>query len=172
MPQLSRDTGIAKELARLAPRLPGCEFSAAEEITKYLEISAPLRFGLETAFMDIRAQVRGCPLTNLLGGRPVGLAVNAIISAKSPGQAASEAREAVKMGFTSLKLKVGLGNLDEDEALVSAARGETGPLVKLRIDPNQAWDVPTAIEALNRLSRYGIEYVEQPVPALRHCRSG
>jgi o-succinylbenzoate synthase len=115
--------------------------------------------------LDLRGKSEGRSLTALLGGKPSSLAVNALIAAESAKQAAAEAIEAVRLGFGSLKLKVGRGTLDNDEDLVSAVRQAVGPGVKLRLDPNQAWGTSQAIESIRRLSRYQLEYVEQPVAA-------
>ena len=61
---------------------------------------------------------------------------------------------------------MGGSTLAEDEKRVSALRRAVGPRVKLRLDPNQAWSVSRAIESINQLSRYQLEYVEQPVTAV------
>jgi o-succinylbenzoate synthase len=129
------------------------------------EIPPAIRLGLETALLDISGQKQRCPITALLGGRPAALRVNALISAESPAEVATEAKSAVKSGFRSLKLKLGWGPPERDEALVSAVRSAAGPEVKLRVDPNQAWSVAQAVETLTRLQKYNLEYVEQPVAA-------
>jgi L-alanine-DL-glutamate epimerase-like enolase superfamily enzyme len=48
---------------------------------------------------------------------------------------------------------------------VWAIRGAVGPDVRLRIDVNGAWDLPTAEDRLEAIARFDIEYVEQPLPA-------
>ena len=123
-----------------------------------------LAFGLETARLDLLGVSQGKSVAEMLGGAPRRLNVNAIIASDSPAQAAAEAAQAVALGFTSLKLKVGRG-IEQDVALAAAVREAVGPGVKLRIDANQGWSVPQAIEAINRLARFGLEYVEQPVAA-------
>ncbi|MBI2850448.1 MAG: o-succinylbenzoate synthase [Chloroflexi bacterium] len=155
----------ADVLERISPELLGCETGTLEDTISARDIPAALRFGLETALLDITGKARGCSVATLLGGRPASLPVNAIISAESAENAVAEALEAIAVGFNCLKLKVGSGKPDEDEALVSEVRRAVGQEVKLRLDANQAWDVGQAIESLRRLARYEIEYVEQPVPA-------
>lgn len=156
---------IADILERLASDLIGIDANALEQSLPSRSLPASLRFGIETALLDIWGQTRALPLTALLGGRPSSLAVNALITAESAEQAAIAAREAAELGFTSLKLKVGGGTLAKDEKLVSAVRQAVGSEVKLRLDANQAWNVNQAIESIHRLSRYQIEYIEQPVAA-------
>ncbi len=52
-----------------------------------------------------------------------------------------------------------------DEEIVAAVRDAIGPERLLRIDANEAWDVPTAVDAIRRLEAYDLDWVEQPVPA-------
>src|SRR5205823_12709359 len=41
-----------------------------------------------------------------------------------------------------------------------------GPDVALRVDANQGWDRPTALDAVHALEPYHLDFVEQPVPRL------
>lgn len=157
---------IAAILEGLTPRLLGGDFDTLEETISAWGIPAPLRFGIETALLDLKGQDSGVPISVLLGGKPSQLAVNALIAAESPEQTELDARKAVELGFTNLKLKVGRRTLSEDEQFVSAVRRAAGPGVKLHLDPNQAWNVNQAIESINLLSRYQLEFVEQPVAAV------
>lgn len=156
---------IADALERITSDLIEIDSDTLEESLPERSLPAPLRFGIETALLDIRGQAKGLSITGLLGGKPSSLSVNALITAESAEQAAIEAREAVELSFTSLKLKVGGNSLREDEKMVSAVREAVGSEVKLHLDPNQAWSVEQAIESIGRLSRYQIEYIEQPVAA-------
>lgn len=66
-------------------------------------------------------------------------------------------------GCTTAKVKVAEG---DDEARVEAVRDALGPAGKLRVDANAAWDVDEATRNIKKLSRYDLEYVEQPVETL------
>ncbi|KAB8172904.1 L-fuconate dehydratase [Microbispora catharanthi] len=69
-------------------------------------------------------------------------------------------REAVADGWTHVKLKVG-ANVEDDVRRLSIAREELGDRV-LMIDANQVWDVPQAIEWVNRLAPYEPLWIEEP----------
>ncbi|WP_182904142.1 L-fuconate dehydratase [Microbispora sp. H10830] len=69
-------------------------------------------------------------------------------------------REAVADGWTHVKLKVG-ANVEDDIRRLSIAREELGDRV-LMIDANQVWDVPQAIEWVNRLAPYEPLWIEEP----------
>lgn len=100
--------------------------------------------------------------------------VNAIIPALSAADAAALARRAVlEFGCSTLKIKVAQSGevLADDEARVASVRdaadmalhsiGHDGR-ARLRLDANGGWSVEEATRALQRLTAYDIEYVEQP----------
>ena len=64
--------------------------------------------------------------------------------------------------FRVLKLKLGSGNLEFDEAIVAYAR-ESAPRATLLADANGGWSPRDAARILQRLDRYELELVEQPV---------
>jgi L-alanine-DL-glutamate epimerase-like enolase superfamily enzyme len=99
------------------------------------------------------------------GGAP-GIPVNGTIGFGGPAAGAQAALQAIEAGFTTLKLKAGAERETLDlVARVRAIRAAVGPDVRLRLDVNGAWDLPTAEERLEAVARFGIEYVEQPLPA-------
>ncbi|TVU62335.1 O-succinylbenzoate synthase [Paenarthrobacter nitroguajacolicus] len=55
--------------------------------------------------------------------------------------------------------------LSDDIARVTAVR-EALPEAAVRVDANGGWDVDQAVEALGKLSAFGLEYAEQPVPTI------
>lgn len=93
------------------------------------------------------------------------IAVNAIVPAVDSTRAAILAREAIHdLGCTTIKVKVG-STLVDDEARVVAIRDAldtAGIDGRIRLDANAAWSLEQALTSMRRLSRYGIEYVEQP----------
>ncbi len=155
--------GIVSALGKIAPRLLNHIDAAERFIVEGLPPA--LSFGLETALRDIRGQSAGFSLAALFGGKPSQLVVNTIIISELPEKAASEARAALKSGFCCVKLKVGGGTLEKEEAMVAAVRRAVGPDMQIRLDANQAWSVEQAIESIRCLSKYDLEYVEQPVAA-------
>jgi o-succinylbenzoate synthase len=122
------------------------------------------RHGVEQALLDLLAQRRGIPLSQLLASDArAGLQVNALLGAASPEALAEEARRAVAEGYETLKLKVAGRPLPEDVARLSAVRNAVGPTIRLRVDANGGWTEPEARTALEALGRYGLELCEQPV---------
>ncbi len=73
---------------------------------------------------------------------------------------AREAREAVRDGLATLKVKVGAHAPEADEARVLDIAREVGRDVSLRIDANRAW-TPEVAEAL--LGRWPVSLCEEPI---------
>ena len=65
------------------------------------------------------------------------------------------------MGFSLIKLKVGQ-NLDDDLRRLSLVRKAIDPSVELAVDANQVWDVPEAIEWINKFHEFDLTWVEEP----------
>ncbi|MDG2125219.1 MAG: enolase C-terminal domain-like protein, partial [Verrucomicrobiales bacterium] len=72
------------------------------------------------------------------------------------------ARRAVGEGFSAMKLKVGSVDPDDDVRRVGLVREAVGDGVAIMVDANQAWSVPTAVEACRRLADFSLGWVEEP----------
>ncbi len=81
-------------------------------------------------------------------------------------------REAIKDGFTHVKMKVG-SNLNDDLRRAEIIRGELGPDRTLMMDANQKWDVEEAIGNMKVLAYYNPLWIEEPTSpddVLGHAR--
>ncbi|EMA49611.1 dipeptide epimerase [Halococcus thailandensis] len=68
---------------------------------------------------------------------------------------------AVEAGHSVLKVKLGT---DRDREIIDAIR-DVAPDVRLRVDANEAWTPHEALDNIDMLADFGVEFVEQPVPA-------
>src|ERR1700727_473391 len=71
------------------------------------------------------------------------------------------ARQAIRDGFTQIKLKVG-ADLANDVRRMKAAREAVGPEVRIAVDANQRWDVAQAIAWIRELERFDPYRIEEP----------
>jgi L-fuconate dehydratase len=71
------------------------------------------------------------------------------------------ARRAVKEGFRTIKLKVGL-NIEDDLRRCRIAREAIGPTVALAVDANQRWNVEASIDWLKQFAPYNVAWAEEP----------
>jgi O-succinylbenzoate synthase len=92
--------------------------------------------------------------------------VNGLVPAVAAASAEALAAEALAAGVTTLKVKVGGGDPSADVDRVAAVRAALGAAGRIRLDANGAWDVDAAVAMIRRLTRFGLELVEQPVADL------
>lgn len=136
---------------------------SAAELAGLGEPGRALRAAIDGALWWLRATRA---MAGGSAGRVAAVPVNATVDFGGPKAAAEAASQAVSVGYSTLKVKAGAER--ETEVLVErirAVRTAVGPSVRLRIDVNGAWDLRTAAERLDAIARFGIEYVEQPLPA-------
>jgi L-alanine-DL-glutamate epimerase-like enolase superfamily enzyme len=123
---------------------------------------------IDLALWDRAGRRSGRPVASLLTDTPARtVPVNATLSAVDRAGAAEQALRAVELGFSCLKVKVGVG---DDAGRVAAVRAAAGPHAALRIDANGAWSVEQAVRSIEALSPTGLELVEEPVHGLAAVR--
>ncbi|MHB8634800.1 MAG: mandelate racemase/muconate lactonizing enzyme family protein [Thermoplasmatota archaeon] len=150
---------LADEARRWAARVRG---KPEEDLA-----AAPprLRHGLLSAWLDCHAKRAGLPLASFMAERyathppAARVAVNALVEAVAPKEAALRARAAEAAGFRTVKLKSD-GHEGHDVELVASVREAAS--VRLRLDANESWRPEGARRHLEALAPFGIEYVEQP----------
>lgn len=121
--------------------------------------------GLECACWDALGKGLGVPASTFLGGRVRDeVDVMGFVQGDTPEELAADAAALVRAGHRVVYVKVGRAGRDDD-AVVAAVREAIGPEPLLRVDANEAWDVPTAVDAIRRLERHGLDWVEQPIAA-------
>lgn len=133
--------------------------------------------GIEMALIDVIGKAMGEPAYRVLGGavrdhidmaaycfyRYEGEASKYPVVA-TPEEMAAHARDLVdRYGFGTVKLKGGVLPAQVEVTTMEHIRAELGPDVRLRLDPQSAWTVETAIAFAPRLERVGLEYYEDPV---------
>ncbi len=73
----------------------------------------------------------------------------------------AKTEEAVDRGYTTLKVKLGT---DRDLEIIRTIR-DVAPDVRLYVDANEAWTPREAVQKIEGLVPYDLEFVEQPVSA-------
>ncbi len=111
------------------------------------------------ALADLESQRRGLPLSALYGAVPVlGARTHVLVDD------ADEAASAIRIGATTLKLKLGRRPLVEDLARVARVRA-AAPGAALRLDVNGRWTRAQAEAAFDALLVHRPDWIEQPLPA-------
>ena len=120
----------------------------------------------DMALWDLYGQLYKIPVYKLLGGSRKKIVTDITISVNPPEEMARDAINAIKRGYDTLKVKVGI-DPSLDVKRLQAIRDVVGKDVKIRIDANQAWKPKEAVRLLNQMqeNNLDIELVEQPVAA-------
>jgi L-alanine-DL-glutamate epimerase-like enolase superfamily enzyme len=112
--------------------------------------------GIDIALHDLMGKRVGVPLYKLLGlDGKAPLVTSYTIGIDTPERMKEKTKEA--KDFLIYKVKVGVEN---DIEMVKAVREVTN--AKIRVDANAGWTKDEAIEKINKLAEYDIEFVEQP----------
>ena len=158
---------VARILHDLAPSALGLPPSVALGVLLALapqtEAGDAVRFGLETAALDLIGKRSGRPIVTLLGGVIDWVGMHANIGFEEPAEAARQAAEAVARGFRSVKVTLGSHDPEVDVEVVRLVRTAIGPAVRLRADADEVWSPERAIDVLGQLGPYDLDFVEQPV---------
>lgn len=123
---------------------------------------------LDTALWDRNARAAGLPLYKFLGAVhegsvPAYASGGYYLAGKTPTRLADEMESYVKAGFDAVKMKVGKGDLKEEEARIAAVRERIGADVTLMLDANNAWpDLPTALRFVRMYEKYDPYFIEEP----------
>ncbi len=123
-----------------------------------------VQFALETAFGDLENGGIRRIFANDFFLRRTPIPINGLIWMGEKEFMKKQIREKIRVGFTTIKLKIGAIDFEEELGLLKFIRTEfaTERLV-LRVDANGAFVPSEAIEKLKRLSEFDLHSIEQPI---------
>lgn len=165
----------ARSLKRMQQVLIGEAIATVDDISNLLvvhNLPPAAKHGIELALLNLLAFHHQKPLAELLHPQHRSkVLVNALIGQVTPELAAIKTRKLCQEGYKCLKIKVG-DPLDLLRVRAVRAAADTfinqtyiNKKIQIRIDANQAWTVPEAIQNLKAFEELDIEYAEQPVNA-------
>ncbi|MCM0019423.1 MAG: mandelate racemase/muconate lactonizing enzyme family protein [Tagaea sp.] len=120
--------------------------------------------GIDQALWDLAARKAGLPLWKFLGG--TGGSVATYASGMGPEGADAQAAAKRAQGFDAFKLKIGFA-AERDRANLAALRAGAGAGAVVMADANQAWDVDEACKRADMYAEFGLDWLEEPLPADR-----
>jgi len=157
---------VVAELPRLADALNaaiGDDPFAMEKADKALEVALgrnpSARAAISMALHDLVGKRLGVPIWKMWGLTPAGATSSFTIGIDTPEIMRQKVKEAA--AYKNLKVKVGT---PRDEEVLKIVR-EGAPHAAIRVDANTGWTAKQAVAALPMLEEFGVELVEQPVPA-------
>jgi len=159
---------VARTLDKIGPKLictgPVRIEQTVELMGTIIEGNPAAKAAVDMALHDVLGKTAGKPLFMLIGGYRTEVITDITLGIKSPKDMAGYAARAVRKGFKALKVKLGTDPA-EDVERVKAVREAAGDEVGIRVDANQGWTVKQAIDVLNKIEKFKIQFAEQPVSA-------
>jgi L-alanine-DL-glutamate epimerase-like enolase superfamily enzyme len=129
------------------------------------EVSARVRCGLSAAVLAARAASGGQSLSGYLAGKNPPAArvpVNDLITDATPDECVARAREARARNQDTVKVKCTTARKLDIER-VGAIR-DAFPDMHIRLDPNESWPLDWAMDQINAMAPFNIDYIEEPFP--------
>lgn len=117
--------------------------------------------GIDIALWDAKGKVLGQPVYNLLGGKTQ--------ERLHPYYTGNDPSALAEFGIRDMKIAVPYGpahgpdGMAKNEEIVARARDTLGPDGLIALDIYMAWDVPYTLKMYERLARYNIAWLEEPV---------
>jgi o-succinylbenzoate synthase len=125
-----------------------------------------LRFGLETALLDLHHGGRRQLFSNAFSRGEAGVPINGLVWMGDAAFMRRQIRQKLTDGYSCLKLKIGSLDFATELQLLAEIRAEAGPdELTLRVDANGAFAPAEAPAKLEQLARYALHSIEQPIAA-------
>ncbi len=128
-----------------------------------------IRFGLETALLDLlnAGERRIFDNSFYTGARRI--PINGLVWMGDKAFMARQIENKLKLGFDTIKMKVGAINFEEEFALLASIRERySASDITLRVDANGAFDQSNVYQRLEELASLEIHSIEQPVKLGQH----
>ena len=167
---------VVAALERMRPVIESADawsLEATEDaLAKTVRLNGSARSAVSAAMHDLVGKRLGVPVWRMWGLDPTRSPQSSFTIAIAPDDETLRARVREAADYPILKVKLGT---DHDEEIIRSVR-EEAPEKILRVDANAAWSAKHALVMIDRLMDYGVEFVEQPLPAhdldgLRFVRS-
>ena len=136
--------------------------SRMDELHAFTAYNATIKSAFDMALYDLAAKAAGQPLYRFLGGEQKEIETDLTIGIDTPDNMAQKAILFKKDGVRMIKIKLGK-NGKEDVERVRQIRAAVGDDIILRIDANQGWDFDTALDTLQGIGPFDVQFCEQPM---------
>jgi O-succinylbenzoate synthase len=129
-----------------------------------LEEWPALRFALETALLDLHHGGSGLLYDNAFSRGEAGIPINGLIWMGDRAFMQQQIAQKLQDGYTCLKLKIGSLDFATELELLESIREVAGAdRLTVRVDANGAFAPQEAFKKLERLAKYELHSIEQPI---------
>lgn len=125
-----------------------------------------IRFGFETAIRDLNNGGRHLIFDSPWATGAAPISINGLVWMGDFDTMLSRINEKIAAGFRCIKIKIGGIDFDKELELLKYIRESFGPeTLELRLDANGSMSTGDALHKIERLARYDIHSLEQPIKA-------
>ncbi len=125
-----------------------------------------IKFGIETALLDLKNGGKGLIFENDFSINSKKLPINGLIWMGDQAFMEDQIEQKLTEGFSTLKMKVGAIDFNNEIALLSAIRKRfSKDEITLRVDANGAFTKEDALSKLTELAKLDLHSIEQPIQA-------
>lgn len=151
---------------RLSRDLPTNKTEVAEWIYAISFDQPSFRFAAEMAILDYLNQQNGLYFQNDFSESKHPIPINGLIWMGSKEYMQKQIESKLAEGLTCLKLKIGAIDFESEIDLIRSIREiHSEKELTIRLDANGAFPIHEAANKLEKLSKYGIHSIEQPIKA-------
>ncbi|MFL1895164.1 o-succinylbenzoate synthase [Aquimarina sp. 2-A2] len=125
-----------------------------------------IQFGVEMAFKSLESEHPFTLFPSTFTGGKDAIPINGLIWMGEKSFMKAQIKEKLDQGFNCIKLKIGAIDFDKELELLNYIRTQySSDTIEIRVDANGAFDPANALNRLERLSRFDLHSIEQPIKA-------
>ncbi|MBE0654022.1 MAG: o-succinylbenzoate synthase [Bacteroidales bacterium] len=127
-----------------------------------------IKFGLETALLDLEGGGKRILFPSEFTAGKKGIAINGLIWMGNMQDMLQQIDQKMDLGYRVLKMKVGALSFEDELTILQHVREGYDPAsLEIRLDANGAWSPEEALSNIEKLSKYHIHSIEQPIQSGR-----
>ena len=140
--------------------------SVCNDLEQDLSDWPSIKFGVETAFLDMQNGGKRILFDNKFSQSKTGIKINGLIWMGDEEFLQAQVKEKLQLGFTTIKMKIGALEFDKELRILDSIRKKySAKEITLRVDANGAFSLDEAIKKLTLLSELDVHSIEQPIQA-------
>lgn len=135
-----------------------------DELLKELTHYPSIQFGIETAFLDLKADKSMVLFPSNFTNCKDSISINGLIWMGEFEFMMSQISEKLKLGFNCIKMKIGAIDFDKELEMISNIRKKYSENeIEIRVDANGAFNKNDALKKLKLLAKLNLHSIEQPI---------
>lgn len=137
-----------------------------QELLNQLSEFPSIQFGVEQAFLSLNSKDPFELLPSDFTKNESPIPINGLIWMGDSAFMLKQLEQKLKDGFSCIKMKIGAIDFEKEMAILKSIRDNFSPEeIELRVDANGAFSPEEAVEKLERLSKFKLHSIEQPIKA-------